>query len=115
MKIERHITTDRLSQALVYNGIAYLTGQVANDEDASVAVQTQQVLDKIDKLLSMCGTDKSKILSAQVWVSDIKHFEEMNNVWEKWTAKGAAPSRATVEAKLARPGLKVEIKAVAAV
>jgi enamine deaminase RidA (YjgF/YER057c/UK114 family) len=77
--------------------------------------QTQQILDKIDKLLKEAGTDKSKLLSANIWLTDIKTWADMNTVWDKWVSPGNTPARATVEAKLAAAGLKVEIMVQAAI
>ena len=80
----------------------------------SVAEQTRQILDKIDTYLTEAGTDKSKILSANIWLTDIKTWSQMNEVWDAWVSPGNAPARATVEAKLAAPGLSVEIMVQAA-
>lgn len=115
MTIKRHDVTPRLSQAVVHGTVAYLAGQVPNDPNAGIAEQTRQVLAKIDKLLAQCGTDKSKLLSAQVWITDMRYFEAMNEVWNAWTAPGNAPARACVQASLANPGYKVEIMVTAAV
>ena len=81
---------------------------------ADVKGQTQQILDKIDKFLKEAGTDKSKILSANIWLTDIGTWGQMNEVWDAWVAPGNTPARATVEAKLANPALKVEIMIQAA-
>jgi len=104
----------RMSQAVVHNGIAYLAGQVGA-EGASVTEQTQAVLDSVDRLLALAGTDKTKLLTAQIWVADIADFAEMNAVWDAWVAEGCAPARWTGEAKLATPGFKVEVIVTAAV
>jgi enamine deaminase RidA (YjgF/YER057c/UK114 family) len=113
--IKRFKESNRLSQAVVHNGVAYLTGQVADDENAGIQEQTKQVLGKIDALLKLCGTEKKNLLAVQVWLSDIRYFDEMNRIWEEWIASHSPPSRATVESRLARPGLKVEMRAIAAV
>lgn len=102
----------RMSQAVIHNGVAYLAGQIA--EGASVADQTTAVLAQIDALLAQAGTDKSRILTATIILSDIATFGEMNSVWEKWVPQGATPARATIEAKLAAPQYLVEIVVVAA-
>lgn len=116
MSIERHDTGARMSQAVVHNGIAYLAGQVATDKPgASVAEQTQNILDRIDKYLAASGTDKSKLLSAEIWITDMDTFNEMNEVWDAWVSPGNAPARACVEAKLAAPQFTVEIMVTAAV
>jgi enamine deaminase RidA (YjgF/YER057c/UK114 family) len=103
-----------MSQAVVHGDLVFLAGQVADDPSADVRGQTEQVLRKIDRLLAETGSDKTKILSATVWLADIATFDEMNSVWDPWVAQGHAPARACVEAKLARPQYKVEIGIVAA-
>jgi enamine deaminase RidA (YjgF/YER057c/UK114 family) len=116
MTIERRHVGKRLS-ALVINrasGTAYLAGQVADDPTADITGQTQQVLAQIDGLLTEAGTEKSKILSATIYLPDIADFAAMNAVWEKWVVPGQTPARATVEAKLAAPEYRVEIQVVAA-
>ena len=93
---------------------AYPAGPTADDTKADVKGQTKQILDKIDKFLKDAGTDKSKILSANIWLTDIGTWSQMNEVWDAWVAPGSTPARATVEAKLANPALKVEIMVQAA-
>jgi enamine deaminase RidA (YjgF/YER057c/UK114 family) len=115
MAIQRIAPGPRMSMAVVHNGTAYLAGQVADDTSADVAGQTQQILAKIDSFLAQAGTDKTRILSANIWLSDIATFGEMNSVWDKWVAQGNTPARATVEARLATPAYKVEIAVIAAV
>jgi enamine deaminase RidA (YjgF/YER057c/UK114 family) len=105
----------RLSAAVVHNGIVYISGQVPDTLGASVAVQTREVLAKIDRLLAEAGSDKTKLLTANVWLADIGTFDEMNAAWEPWLAPGHAPARATVEARIANPGYRVEIAAAAAI
>ncbi|WP_296417453.1 RidA family protein [Pseudooctadecabacter sp.] len=113
--ITRIDTNARMSQAVVHNGIAYLAGQVGA-EGASVTEQTQAVLAKVDEMLEKAGTDKTKLLTAQIWVADIAtQFADMNAVWDAWVPEGCAPARWTGEAKLATPGFKVEIIVTAAV
>lgn len=114
MTIERIKVGPRMSQAVIHGDTVYLAGQVADDTSADVAGQTRQILDKIDGLLAEAGTDKSKLLSANVWLSDISTFNEMNSVWDVWVTPGSPPARATVESKLAGPQYKVEIMVVAA-
>lgn len=114
-KITRINTGPRMSQAVVHNGIAYLAGQVAA-EGESVAAQTDAVLQKVDALLTEVGSDKTKVLTAQIWVADIStDFADMNAVWDAWVPTGHAPARWTGEAKLAKPGFRVEIIVTAAV
>lgn len=106
----------RLSHVLVHNGIAYVTGQVPADRNQDVAGQTVQVLARIDDLLAKAGTDKSKILFAQVWLKHVvSDFAAMNKAWEDWIPEDALPARATVEANLAAENILVEIAVQAAV
>jgi enamine deaminase RidA (YjgF/YER057c/UK114 family) len=115
MTIARHQTNQRMSQLVTHNGTAYLAGQVADDGKADAGTQTQQVLDKIDALLKLAGSDRGKILSATIWLSDMRYFPDMNAKWDAWVPAGAAPARATVQAALAHADLKVEIGIVAAI
>jgi enamine deaminase RidA (YjgF/YER057c/UK114 family) len=114
MTIERIKVGPRMSQAVVYGNLVYLAGQVADDSSTDVADQTRQILAKIDNLLAEAGTDKSRLISASVWLSDISTFDEMNAVWDAWVTPGNPPARACVESRLARPQLKVEIMVIAA-
>lgn len=114
MTIERLQTNERMSQVVRYNGVAYLAGQVPDDGEADIATQTQQVLDKIDALLKTANSDRGKLLSVTIWLSDMRYFAEMNAKWDAWVPAGAAPARATVQAALAHPDLKIEIGVVAA-
>jgi enamine deaminase RidA (YjgF/YER057c/UK114 family) len=115
MEIQRFEVGPRMSQAVVYGGVAHLAGIVADDLVPSVADQTRQILAKIDRLLGMAGTDKTRVLKANIWLSDIRRFDEMNAVWDTWVPQGHTPARATVEARLAGPGYLVEIMVEAAV
>ncbi|HEY7544307.1 MAG TPA: RidA family protein [Blastocatellia bacterium] len=114
MAIERIKVGSRMSQVVIHNDTVYLAGQVADDPEADVAGQTRQILAKIENLLAEAGTDKSKLISANVWLSDISTFDQMNAVWDAWVAPGQPPARATVESRLAGPQYKVEIMAIAA-
>ena len=114
MAVKRHDPGPRMSQAVESGSTVYLAGLVADDAALYVKGQTKQILAKIDKLLAKAGTDKSKILSANIWLTDIGTWSQMNEVWDAWVSPGNAPARATVEAKLAGPGLKVEIMVQAA-
>jgi enamine deaminase RidA (YjgF/YER057c/UK114 family) len=114
MKIERHETGPRMSKAVIHGDTVYLAGIVADSPKAkSVAEQTRSILSQIDDLLAMAGTNKTKLLSANIWITDMAHFHEMNTVWDAWVSPGNTPARATVEAKLASPDYKVEIMVVA--
>ena len=114
MSITRHHTNQRMSQIVVHGDTVYLAGQVAADANADITVQTQQVLQKVDALLAEAGSDKTRILSAQIWIASMGHFAQMNEVWDAWVAEGHAPARACIEARLATPDLLVEIGIVAA-
>ena len=113
MSINRHHTNQRMSQIVVHGDTVYLAGQVAADAGADISVQTQQVLEKIDTLLAEAGSDKSKILSAQIWIASMGHFAQMNEVWDAWVPSGHAPARACIEARLASPDLLVEVGIIA--
>lgn len=114
MTTKRFKTGARMSQAVTHGGTAYLAGQVADEPNTDVAGQTRQILAKIEGLLAEAGTDKSKLLSATIWLADIRSFDEMNKIWDGWVSPGNTPARACVEAKLARPQLLVEIGVIAA-
>ena len=115
MTIQRIQPGKRMSQAVVHGNMVFLAGQVAVDKPgASVAEQTRNILERIDALLKEAGTDKTRLLSANIWLADIARFDEMNGVWDAWVAVGCAPPRATVEAKLASPQYTVEIAVIAA-
>ena len=113
--IQRFEVGKRLSEMAVHNGTVYLSGQIADDTSANIQGQTRQVLDAIDALLAQAGSDKRRILRAQIFLADIADFAGMNRAWDAWVAPGDAPSRATVEARLANPAWKVEIVVTAAV
>lgn len=112
--VERLHTGPRMSQAVIHGDTVYVAGQVASDPAADVAGQTRQVLAAIDALLAEAGSDKTRILSATIYLADIGTFAQMNYVWDAWVPAGHAPARATVEARLAASAYKVEIQVVAA-
>ncbi len=114
MNIQRFHVGPRMSDMAVHNGTVYLAGQVADDTTQDISGQTAQVLATIDKLLAEAGTDKTKILSTTIYITDMANFPAMNAVWDAWVVAGNTPPRATVEAKLARPAYKVEIQVIAA-
>ena len=115
MTIRRIQPGPRMSGAVVHGHTVYLAGLTADDATQDVKGQTRQILAKIDKLLAEAGSDKSKILSANIWLTDIGTWSQMNEVWDAWVSPGNTPARATVEARLAVPGLSVEIMVQAAV
>ena len=114
MSIQRHEQSAILSQAVEHGNTVYLAGVVAKNLNQDVKGQTKDVLADIDRLLAKCGTSKSKVLSATIWVTDIRNRAPMNEVWTAWVDKANMPARACVEAKLADPNALVEIMVVAA-
>ena len=116
MTITRFKTNKRMSQAVVHGEVVYTAGQVAMGAPGeSVSNQTKAILDEIDSLLADAGSDKSKLLSATIWLASMDDFAEMNEVWDAWVVKGETPARACVEARLAAPQFSVEIAVIAAV
>jgi enamine deaminase RidA (YjgF/YER057c/UK114 family) len=115
MTVERKEVGPRMSQIVIHGNTVYLAGVVARDNAGkSVTEQTREILATIDRYLGEAGTDKSKLLTANIWLTDIGTFAEMNAVGDGWVSPGHTPARATVEAKLAAPQYKVEIMVVAA-
>ncbi|NJO38237.1 MAG: RidA family protein [Rhizobiales bacterium] len=114
MSIKRIETGARMSQAVVHGNTVYTAGQVAqNAPGGSVTEQTRDILAAIDRLLAEAGSDKSKLLTANIWLADIADFAEMNAVWDAWVSPGNTPCRACVESKLASPKFTVEIMVTA--
>ncbi|CAD6544780.1 Putative aminoacrylate peracid reductase RutC [Paraburkholderia hiiakae] len=111
--IQRLQTNARMSQVVIAGGVVYLSGQVPDTAGAPIDVQATEILTRIDKLLASAGVDKTRVLTANVWLSDPKHFDAFNAVWEAWVAQGHAPTRACVQALLMRPGLDVEVAVTA--
>lgn len=114
MSIQRIEPGKRLSQAVVHNGTVYLAGMVG-EAGTSVTEQTKAILADVDAYLAKVGSDKTKLLSTIIWIDDMKHFADMNAVWEAWLPEGCAPARATGEVKLATPGWNVEMIVTAAI
>ena len=110
--IERYQTNQRMSQMVKHNGVAYLAGQIG--EGATVAEQTRDCISRVEALLAEAGSSPEQMLQAVIWLSDMAHFAEMNEVWDAWVPEGHAPARACGEAKLAREDLMVEIIVTAA-
>jgi len=104
----------RLSEVAIFNGTIYLAGQIAEETRADTFGQTIEVLGHIDRLLAEAGSDRHHILSSTVYLSNIKHYADMNRAWDSWVEPGSTPPRATIEAKLARPDCLVEIQVIAA-
>ncbi|QND58708.1 RidA family protein [Mesorhizobium huakuii] len=115
MTIERLENGQRFCRVLRYNGTVYVSGLTADDLSGDTTAQTKQIFAKIDALLAKAGSDKSKLLSAQIWLRDIADFDMMNAAWDAWIDRSAMPVRATVEARLAGDQYRVEIMVTAAV
>ncbi|GGY11443.1 RidA family protein [Paludibacterium paludis] len=113
MSIYRHLPGKRLSEAVVANGIIWLAGQVPENTEADAKAQTADVLAQIDKVLHDLGVNKCHIVDATIFLADLADYDAMNEAWDAWVPEGHSPARATVEAKLANPAWKVEIKIVA--
>ncbi len=114
MSITRHHVGPRMSQAVEHGGVVYIAGQVADDGALDAAGQTRQILGKIDRLLEECGSGKSKLLWAQLWVTDMRNFAAMNEVWDGWIDSDNPPVRAGLCSALAAPQFLVEIMVMAA-
>ena len=115
MSIQRLHPGSRMSQVVIHGDTVYTAGQVALEAaGGSITDQTRDILARIDSLLAEVGSDKSKLLSATIWISDMANFDEMNEVWDAWVDPENTPGRACVEAKLAAPQFNVEIAVIAA-
>lgn len=114
MSITRIDTTPRMSRIVEHNSTIYLCGQTAKDATKNIKEQTVTTLEKVEELLKKAGSDKRHILSATIYVRDMKDFSAMNEVWDDWVEEGHQPARACVEARMARPELLVEISVIAA-
>ena len=112
--IERQETKQRMSRIVKHNGTIYLCGQVCADATKDITEQTQTMLDKVEALLEQAGSDKEHMLSATIYLKDMKDFQEMNAVWDAWVPEGHAPARACVTGDMAREALLVEISVIAA-
>lgn len=113
--IQRFDVGPRMSEMAIHNGVAYLAGQVPEDASQDIVGQTRQVLAAIDALLAQAGSDKSRILRAQIFLADLADFAGMNQAWDAWVVPGHTPPRATVQALLAKPEWKIEVVVTAAV
>ena len=114
MEITRLHVGKRLSEIAIHQQTIYLAGQIADDVSQDINGQTREVLGQIDRLLAEAGSDKTRILMCQIYISDLKNFDGMNAAWDEWVADGNAPPRATVEARLAKPEWLVEMVVTAA-
>jgi enamine deaminase RidA (YjgF/YER057c/UK114 family) len=112
--IQRFDVGERLSEMAVHNGTVYLAGQIPDDATQGIEGQTAQVLACVDKLLARAGTNKSRLLMVQIFLSDLADFPGMNAVWDAWVVPGQAPPRATVQAALANPAWRIEVVVTAA-
>ncbi|MGF6228606.1 enamine deaminase RidA (YjgF/YER057c/UK114 family) [Inquilinus ginsengisoli] len=115
MTIKRIGVGPRMSAAVIHGDRVFLAGQVAETPTPDVTEQTRQILATIDGLLAEAGTDKTKLLTANIWLADIADFAAMNAAWDKWVSPGNTPARATVESRLAGPEYRVEIQVTAAI
>lgn len=113
--VQRFDVGARMSEMAVHNGVCYLAGQVAVGGAPDIAGQTREVLAAVDALLARAGTDKTRILRAQIYLADMADFAGMNAVWDAWVVPGHTPPRATVQAALAKPEWKIEVVVTAAV
>jgi enamine deaminase RidA (YjgF/YER057c/UK114 family) len=112
--VERIEAGPRMSAGVIHGDTVFLSGLIATDLDQDVTGQTAQILARVDELLAHAGTDKSKLISANIWLTDIGEWAQMNEAWDPWVSPGNTPARATVEARLAAPRAKVEIMVTAA-
>ncbi|WIY24763.1 RidA family protein [Parasedimentitalea psychrophila] len=115
MSIERFQKNPRMSMAVKHAGSLHISGQVPDDFEASIEEQTRQVLAKIDALLTEAGSDRSRLVSINVYLPMIMDFDAMNSIYDAWIDPENQPARACVEARLAHPSLRVEMSAIAAV
>jgi enamine deaminase RidA (YjgF/YER057c/UK114 family) len=114
MEIKRLHVGKRLSEIAIHNGTIYLAGQIAENTSLDIGGQTREVLSAVDRLLGEAGSDKTRILSCQLFITDMANFPGMNEIWDAWVVPGHTPPRATVEAKLANPACLIEVVVTAA-
>uniref|UniRef100_UPI004048CAF5 RidA family protein n=1 Tax=Rheinheimera sp. TaxID=1869214 RepID=UPI004048CAF5 len=114
MTIQRILPASRYSEAVIVNGLIFCAGMVPDTHSTDATLQTEDVLAQVDALLAQCGSDKTKLVDATIYLADMADYAAMNLAWDNWVAPGHAPARATVQAKLADPQWKVEIKIIAA-
>jgi enamine deaminase RidA (YjgF/YER057c/UK114 family) len=114
MEVKRLHVGKRLSEIAIHNGTIYLAGQIAENTSLDIGGQTREVLSAVDRLLGEAGSDKTRILSCQLFITDMANFPGMNEVWDAWVVPGHTPPRATIEAKLANPACLIEVLVTAA-
>lgn len=112
--IQKIDSTDTITEISVFNGVVYLAGQVPDNDTLDIVGQTREVLANIDKALAKAGTDKSRLLTVQVFLKDLADFDGFNDTYKAWIAGNTPPTRATVQAHLVNPNWRVEIVATAA-
>lgn len=116
LSIKRINTNQRRSSVVIFNSMIFIGGQTCDDKSLDIRGQTQETLKKIDRFLSEAGSDKSRLLTAQIWIKDLaRDFAGMNEVWDAWVPPGCGPTRATAQCSMAKPGTLIEIVVVAAV
>lgn len=113
MSIQKFDSDETLSEIAIYNGVVYLAGQVPDDDSLDIVYQSKQVFANIDKALAKAGTDKSKLLTAQVFIKNLDDFDGFNTAWQDWVADITPPTRATVQANLVNPNWLIEIMVTA--
>lgn len=114
MTIKRYKTNPRLSNAVVHGGIAYFCGHVADDKSGDIAAQTREALGKLETRMAEVGSDKSRLLTATIFIRDMADKKAMDEVWAAWVPEGTAPARATLQATMEHPDYLIEIQAIAA-
>jgi enamine deaminase RidA (YjgF/YER057c/UK114 family) len=119
VSVDRYVSTKGveslpiISQYVIHDGVVHTLG-ITGDPAGDVRAQTRQVLERLDELLARAGTDRSRLISAMVWLADMRDFDEHNREWNDWVDVENPPVRACVEARLWKPGLRVEVRALAA-
>ena len=113
MKIERFDANERMCDMVATGGLVFVSGQVPDTLDATIEQQTHEVLRKLDVMLARAGTDKSRLVTTTIYLSDFRHYAGLNSAWDRWVDKGSPPARDCFKLELANPGWKVEIVATA--
>lgn len=113
--IQKIDSNETLSEIAIHQGVVYLAGQVPDDDTLDIVGQSRQVFENIDKALAAAGSDKTRMLSAQVFIKDLADFPAFNNEWQAWVKGTTPPVRATIQANLVNPNWLVEVMVIAAV